>query len=326
MKIDPLGDGVSCVEYIQHVGSDKMIINAARVSYDKDEIQNIVFNDKDRSLLKYLLDNEHLSPLEHTLISFRVTAPLYVVQEMLRHRIGVSFNQVSHRYTEPDKREKLLRKFYKPLKLRGQSQSNKQSSTEDFEPTQKDYEQYEYACNVAFDVYEKLINNGICREQARGVLPHSTYTSLYITFNLRSLTHFLKLRLSPNAQWEIQQYAKAFFTIAKSFFPETFSLLNLKTEGKPQEVAISENAKAQTVDFRNPQTANIPPIDVDAQAIEERAKQLFSNKRPPNKVLDYALHLNMQMSKRSDNYDEDDEIEKPPVSKNTDDLRKIKLI
>ena len=216
---DPLGDTLSHVELIQVQGSDRMIAAAARVSYarDLDYDGGDETTGKDAKLLAYLLAHDHGSPFEHNLITFRVKAPLFVVQEMLRHRIGVSFNQQSGRYTE------FLPEFYVPRVFRTQDAKNKQSSSGEVEHGSTAALVYKMACEASFTNYESLLRLGVAREQARGVLPHCTYTSLYITFNVRSLLHFLDLRLAPGAQWEIRQYAKVFEGYLEVNFPLTYA-------------------------------------------------------------------------------------------------------
>jgi thymidylate synthase (FAD) len=237
---DPLGDGISSIQLIQSCGNDKMIVNTARISYANDNYENKFFDEKDRKLLKYLLKNSHLTPFEHNLVTFRIKAPLYVIQEILRHRIGVSINQESHRYVEPGKQHtviedslgnkipiEIMRKYYVPLEFRIQDEKNKQSSfgklTEEKNILAR--ERYIKSCDSSFDSYEELISMGICREQARGVLPHSTYSSLYKTVNIRSGLHFLGLRNKENAQWEIRRYAEIEKLILSELFPETFNVL-----------------------------------------------------------------------------------------------------
>lgn len=218
-SISPLKDPYSEVILLEHCGGDETIAAAARVSYAKDtknftDIQN-------KKLIKYMLEHEHGSPFEHTFIKFRVVAPLYVVQEMLRHRIGVSYNQQSARYTEFEPH------FYTPLEFRESSPVNKQSSVESLTLPQADIRDiYFETLQTSYDAYKRLLHIGVAKEQARGVLPHCTYTSLYITFNLRSLLHFLKLRLAPGAQWETQQYAKAYLSLVKPLFPLTFESID----------------------------------------------------------------------------------------------------
>ncbi|WP_218079265.1 FAD-dependent thymidylate synthase [Anthocerotibacter panamensis] len=214
---DPLGDGISSVQLIQQVGDDRMIAAAARVSLAND--LKIRSDEDNFKLIKYLLKHQHGTPLEHNLITYRITAPLYVIQELLRHR-HLSFNQESARYIQVQNRA------YVPSKFRGQSKSNRQASvpSETIEQAQV-ISIYQQAVEAAYKTYAALLEAGVCREQARGVLPHCTYSSLYVTFNIRALLHFLDLRLSPDAQWEIQQYARSFKALAEPLFPLTFRAL-----------------------------------------------------------------------------------------------------
>lgn len=223
-NLNVLGDNIGSVEYIQHCGSDKMIVNAARVSFARDTA-NTEFDASDERLLRYLIRHNHGTPLEHNLITFKIKAPLYVVQEMLRHR-HLSFNQESHRYIEPGVKAGRF-EYYLPVQMRRQSKSNKQSSEGGFDEA-KNAElrvAYQIGVDYARDAYVKLIADGVAREVARGVLPHSTYASLYLTCNVRSLLHFLDLRLAPDAQWEIRQYAAAMADIGKELFPVTFRVM-----------------------------------------------------------------------------------------------------
>jgi len=213
--MDVLGDGISEVEFIDAAGSDLSVVRAARVSYNND---TDVFDDiKDTKLIKYLMRNNHGSPLEHNMITFRIKAPLFVIQEMLRHRIGVNFNQQSGRYTA------FVPEFYIPLVWRRQDAKNKQSSNGslDLEIQEELSFRARQVCDLAYATYEKMLEMGAPREQASRYLPHATYSNMYITFNLRSLLHFLELRLSPLAQWEIQKYAQAFLSVAEDHFPVT---------------------------------------------------------------------------------------------------------
>jgi thymidylate synthase (FAD) len=223
----PLNDNIGSVQLIQSVGDDTTIINAARVSFGK-RIDSI--EDKDRKLLKYLLEHEHGTPFEHNSLTFLIKCPLFVARQWMRHRIA-SFNEISARYVEAKE------EFYIPEKFRKQSTNNRQVSIDEYvDEANKLIEDdqgtlgtvrqgYEASLNQSFDIYEQLLKAGVCREQARAVLPLATYTEYYFTCNLRSLLHFIKLRDHANAQWEIQQYAKAIKEIAKEIFPETFKLI-----------------------------------------------------------------------------------------------------
>jgi thymidylate synthase (FAD) len=158
------------------------------------------------------------------MFTFRIKAPLYVVQEMLRHRIGTSFNQESLRYIEAGEGDP---EFYVPLEFRAQSTKNKQSSEGalEVETPRVDYMRSLMSAQLS---YKLLLKMGVCREQARGVLPHCTYTSLYFTLNARSLMHFLELRLHARAQWEIRQYAVHILHLAKQHMPVTLEIFRKK--------------------------------------------------------------------------------------------------
>jgi thymidylate synthase (FAD) len=214
----PLNDNIGSVQLIQSVGDDTGIVNSARVSFGK-KIESI--EDKDRKLLKYLLEHEHGTPFEHNTLTFLIKCPLFVARQWMRHRIA-SFNEISARYVE------IKEEFYIPEKFRKQSTNNRQASIEgnDLE-NEKANLIYTESLKVAYSKYQELLSLGVAREQARALLPLATYTEYYFTCNLRSLLHFIKLRDHANAQWEIQQYAKAIKEIAKEIFPETFKI----TEG-----------------------------------------------------------------------------------------------
>ncbi len=216
MKIDPLGDGISSVELVGTYRTDKDIVNAARVSNGK-EWDTSDFNDRDYRLLKYLLRHEHGSPFEHTFLQFRIKAPLFVHAHWVKHRIGTSLNTESGRYID------IHEEFYIPSVFRKQAESNKQASTDEV-VANSDVARviYDQAVKQSFDTYKYLLEMGVAREQARGVLPQSTYTSFVFTCNVRSLLHFLQLRTAEGAQYEIRQYANAISRLAEPAFPYTF--------------------------------------------------------------------------------------------------------
>lgn len=224
---DPLGDGISEIKVISVVGSDKDIVNAARVSFDNDDIDATFDWKKDPGLIRYLINHDHGSPLEHNLIKFYITAPNFIIKQMLRHRIGVNFNEKSGRYTVVEDE-----KYYVPPVVRVQHKNNRQASTDASDDIITSYgymskedwtkscqSDFELAWTQAYMIYQRLLSKGVAKEQARGVLPIGQYSSLYITFNLRSLLHFAHLRTHEGAQYEIQQYAKVFLDEAEKAFP-----------------------------------------------------------------------------------------------------------
>lgn len=213
-----LDDEIGFVSLIQSVGDDAMIVNSARVSFGK-KIDTV--EEKDKKLLRFLLEHSHGTPLEHTCLTFLVKCPLFVARQWHRHRVGISINEISGRYVE------VKDEFYIPKTFRQQSKSNRQASVEsEFsdEVSKLMAENYTAAIEESFDRYKKLLDLGVAREQARGVLPLCSYTQYYWTCNLRSLFHFVKLRDHADAQWEIQQYAKIMLEQAKKYFPVTISV------------------------------------------------------------------------------------------------------
>lgn len=209
--LDPLNDSLSSLELVRVGGSDLDVVNAARVSYGSRVAE---VTDRDKKLIRYLISHDHTSPFEHTQIVYRVKAPIYVVRDWVRHRIGVSYNEISGRYAE------LPMEFYVPRQWRVQDKVNKQSSIPaEIPDSDHAFSEYKKSINTAYATYKELLRVGVCRELARGVLPVCIYTEFIFTCNLISLFHFVKLRAHPTAQWEIQQYAKGMIALARPHFP-----------------------------------------------------------------------------------------------------------
>ena len=226
-RIELYGDNYGRVDYVQHVGNDITVVNSARVSFGKEKA---VLDEKDKRLIRYLVKHRHTSTLEHCSITFRFVVPLYVRSQHHRHRTW-SYNEISRRYTDVNI------KFYEPQALRTQHKSNRQASNaEELIDPRILEEKYrgdrDYIPNTAsrlvalhhresLQLFNKLIEAGVCREQARGVLPQNLYTEYYGTVNLNNLLKFIDLRTHMGAQWEIQKVAEACLEIATDLFPET---------------------------------------------------------------------------------------------------------
>ena len=207
-------DGQGWVGLIDHLGSEATIVNAARVSFGKLKKE---IDERDVTLLHYLIDNKHTSPLEHLVFTFSIHCPLFIRGQWHRHRTW-SYNEISRRYTEVDL------EFYTPPKLRRQAETNRQASVDspDFEDTalrKMIAEQNERSLAL----YNTLLEAGVCREQARGVLPQNMMVTFWGTVNLNNLLHFLELRDSEHAQWEIREYAKAIKKLIKPIIPNVAS-------------------------------------------------------------------------------------------------------
>ena len=220
MKIDLFGDNIGSVEYVDHMGSDLSVVNAARVSFgvEKNEL-----DEKDTKLINYLMQHNHTSPFEHCVVTMRFTVPLFIRSQHHRHRTW-AYNEISRRYTSADM------KFYSPPAFRTQHKSNRQASNNELiDPTLNSsyiaigFEDASKAVamhnNRSLGLYNALIDAGVCREQARGVFPQNLYTEYYGSVNLHNLFKFIGLRSHDGAQWEIQQVAKACLDIALKHFP-----------------------------------------------------------------------------------------------------------
>lgn len=217
-KLDPLGDGASVVELVDHMGNDASVVRAARVSFANDD--QPFDAERDAKLIRYLADNRHGTPFEHTSVTFHVAAPIFVVRQWHRHRM-FSYNEVSRRYTSEEIR------FYAPgdQEWRAQGKSNRQSSEGRAGDSVEAHFIYEEQVRSAKKAYYDMLDCGVAREQARMVLPQSLYTRMYVTGNLRSFAHFHGLRADEHAQPEIRVYAEAMGEILGDFFPISWAAL-----------------------------------------------------------------------------------------------------
>jgi len=215
-------DGIGRVQYVDHLGDDKTVVNSARVSFG---VEKKELDEKDKKLIKYLVEHKHTSTLEHCVLTFKFIVPLFVRSQHHRHRTW-SYNEISRRYTDVDIQ------FYEPREFRTQHESNRQASNEDdlinpaingpgFMYSRSAAERINFHHRASLKLYNALIKEGVCREQARGVLPQNMYTEYYGTVNLNNLMKFIDLRTHEGAQLEIQRVAQACLTIAKELFPIT---------------------------------------------------------------------------------------------------------
>ena len=224
ISIDLYGDGIGKVELVDHVGSDLTIVNSARVSFG---VHKTELDDKDKKLIRYLIKHKHTSTLEHCFVTFRVKVPLFIRSQHHRHRTW-SYNEISRRYTA----ENL--EFYEPVKFRTQHASNRQASNENDLIDPVVYQVGEVTASKAIRdhhlaavfLYEEMMRQGVCREQARGILPQNLYTEYYASANLNNILKFIELRSHEGAQWEIQRVAEAMLKILEELYPETLNAYN----------------------------------------------------------------------------------------------------
>lgn len=213
------------VEYIEHMGDDLSIVNAARVSFGK---QKQAFDEKDYRLLVYLVKHEHMSPFRHAVVKLRITCPIFVERQWFKHQIGATANSISGRYVQYDLG------YWTPDTLRKGSASIKQGSLE--EPVERHEEAlklYHETCDHVWKVYDQLINEyGVCKEQARTLLGLNTNTQFMFTASLQAWWHFYRLRTDSHAQYEIRQYAYKVGEIMQELFPNAWK--SLREHGKEQ--------------------------------------------------------------------------------------------
>ncbi len=215
-------DNIGKVELVQHMGEDITVVNSARVSFGvhKDEI-----DEKDKKLINYLIKHKHTSTLEHNTATFRIKVPLFVRSQHHRHRTW-SYNEISRRYT------KVNIEFYTPETFRTQHETNRQASnfsdlinphihSNHWGGNSNAADAYKEHCIESLSLFDALISSGVCKEQARGILPQTMYTEYYATANLNNILKFIELRTHAGAQWEIQRLADNMLNILKEIWPVT---------------------------------------------------------------------------------------------------------
>lgn len=198
--------------------ADQMPALAARVSHASSG-KTGEDRDKDIKLMHYLSRHQHMTPFEHQSVTFKVVLPLFVAREWMRHRTQ-SYNEVSMRYSSDP-----VGKFYFPEKWRKQAKQNRQSSVDGVINQKECTQILKCAYDHALDSYKLLLKNGVCREQARAVVPVGNYTQFYATANLRNWHAFYRLRIASDAQWEIRQYAECIGKILNELWPDSWRAL-----------------------------------------------------------------------------------------------------
>ena len=211
-------DGTGCVELQDTFGSDLTVVNAARVSFAKETHE---FKEADQKLINYLVKHNHISPFFHPQIRFRLKMPIYVAREWFRHTVGFSRNEVSRRYvdTEPE--------IFIPTELRARDTNKKQGSkNESIEHNDAMVEEIRKFTAQSLDMYNTLLQANVAPEVARGILPQNMYTEFIETASLYAYMRLCRLRLDPQAQKEIREYATVVSTLLCRAFPASWSAFN----------------------------------------------------------------------------------------------------
>ena len=239
------------VTYIDHMGSDLSVVNAARVSFgkrsdwewsDEEGATNYTFgqgdgkihlklSDRDTKLIKYLAKHKHISPFGHAFASFHVKAPVFVARQLVKHKF-LRWNEISRRYVDEEP------EFYTPEVWRGRSKDKKQGSAGVIEDvltkiyTGEFYGEYHFMDyrSAAEEMYKGLMLQGVCPEQARMVLPQSMMTEWYWSGSLDAFASMCHLRCKPDTQYESRIVAEAIDDEMMKLFPVAWEALRAYEE------------------------------------------------------------------------------------------------
>lgn len=197
-------------ELLSYFGNDEMVVNAARVSYNKDASNYT--DEKNERLIKFLVEHKHTAPFRHPQLQFRITCPIYVERQLFKHQVGMSANSISGRYVD-------FSDSYSKIDLwRKQSRSSKQGSDGILNHISQEMCSAieENAIAVCKESYERLIRLGVSKEQARTILPLNLNTTFIWTGSMLSFIHFWNLRLKQDTQQETRELAQQMLDLVKS--------------------------------------------------------------------------------------------------------------
>ena len=227
------------VELKDNMGSDLTVVNAARVSFDKEsqweeitpagQVEGLL-GFSDERLIGYLAKNNHWSPFGHASMQFRIKAPVFVARQLVKHQIGLTWNEVSRRYVSNDP------SIYYPDTWRAAASDKKQGSDEektvewikDSYPDDEDRKVsavYNKAVEHTVKAYDMLIEGGVAPEQARMVLPQSMFTEWYWSGTLYAFARVCNLRCKPDAQYETRMVTNKIDKVAQDMFPVSWECL-----------------------------------------------------------------------------------------------------
>lgn len=223
-------------DYVNHMGDDLTVVNAARVSFDKESDLEIVkegdwpdnppilgLGGKDRKLINYLAKHGHWTPFSHPQITLRYTVPIFVARQEFKHIVGFTRNEVSRRYVDDGP------EFFVPDVWRSRPEESVKQGSGGEANNQEYYQEY-YTRLIDFceECYRQMIVDGVAPEQARMVLPQSMYTSYHITGSLAAFARFYKQRTDEHAQYEIRVLAEEVGRIIRPLYPVSWQALTEK--------------------------------------------------------------------------------------------------
>jgi thymidylate synthase (FAD) len=196
---------------IDSMGTDLSVVNAARVSFAKESNE---FSDKDAKLINYLAKHNHWSPFGHASLQFRIKAPIFVARQLVKHQVGLVWNEVSRRYVDDEP------EFYIPENWRLKADDKKQGSSD---------ETIKYSIDSTMEyvkqTYDNLLKADVAPEMARMVLPQNLYTEWYWSGSLMAFARVCNLRCKPDTQWETQLIAEMINLKSEELFPISWKAL-----------------------------------------------------------------------------------------------------
>ena len=217
--------------YIDHMGSDLSVVNAARVSFGKTSEMDMSdpwgppkLKEKDAKLIRYLAKHKHISPFGHAFASFHVKAPIFVARQLVKHKF-LRWNEISRRYVDDEP------EFYVPDTWRGRSADKKQGSSDEevdvaYYDRDDGYNDWPTDANsVALEAYQEMIKLGVAPEQARMILPQSTMTEWYWSGSLDAFAAMCRLRCASDTQYESRLVADQISEEVSELFPVSWDAL-----------------------------------------------------------------------------------------------------
>ena len=204
------------VTLIDSMGTDLSVVNAARVSYAKTKEK---FEDKDEKLIKYLAQHNHWSPFGHASLQFRIKAPVFVARQLVKHQVGLTWNEVSRRYVDYQP------ELFEPKSWRGRPQNSKQGSDGEVVLDMNDKHRLKTTMEQCLIIYDSFIKMGVAPEQARMVLPQSMMTEWYWSGTLYAFARVCNLRCAIDTQQETRDIANQISKMCEELFPISWKYL-----------------------------------------------------------------------------------------------------
>lgn len=204
------------VTLIDKMGTDETVVNAARVSFDKDASKYTT--EQNERLIKYLARHNHWTPLAHITAQFRIKAPVFVARQLVKHQVGLVWNEISRRYVDSEP------EFFLPV-WRSKADNKKQGSGDEMPNQLQLCEVFDKTMQEALHAYKTLLDFGVAPEQARMVLPLNHATEWYWTGSVAAFARVCKLRLDPNTQQETRDVALMIDRELYEHFPVSWEAL-----------------------------------------------------------------------------------------------------